>query len=127
MFSFLLFWSVHLKNIANNSAFYLLFFIEILDGFVLKIYLNHKFQWPQEGLNFENLAYEVVTYLTTFFTFWYAHVRFSYLNAFWSDPTIIISVLLHLVWTIFFWSGKKFLKEDFQKTQHLHIFLKFLK
>ena len=28
---------------------------------VLKIYLDHKFQWPQEGLNYKSLAYEVVT------------------------------------------------------------------
>ena len=28
---------------------------------MLEIYLNHKFQWLQEGLNFESLAYEVVT------------------------------------------------------------------
>ena len=26
-----------------------------------QIYLDHKFQWPQEGLNCESLAYEVVT------------------------------------------------------------------
>ena len=31
------------------------------DGVVLEIYLDHKFQWPQEGLNCEFLAYEVVT------------------------------------------------------------------
>ena len=31
------------------------------DGVVLKIYLDHIFQWPQEGLNCEPLAYEVVT------------------------------------------------------------------
>ena len=31
------------------------------DGAVLEIYLNHKFQWPQEGLNCESLAYEVIT------------------------------------------------------------------
>ena len=31
------------------------------DGVVLEIYLEHKFQWPQEGLNCESLAYEVVT------------------------------------------------------------------
>ena len=30
------------------------------DGVVLEIYLNHKFQWPQEGLNCESLAYEEV-------------------------------------------------------------------
>ena len=30
------------------------------DGVVLEIYLDHKFQWPQEGLNYESLAYEVV-------------------------------------------------------------------
>ena len=30
------------------------------DGAVLKIYLNHKIQWPQEGLNSESLAYEIV-------------------------------------------------------------------
>ena len=31
------------------------------DGVVLVIYLNHKFQWPQEALNGESLVYEVVT------------------------------------------------------------------
>ena len=31
------------------------------DGVVLKIYLDHKFQWPQEDLNYESIAYEVVT------------------------------------------------------------------
>ena len=31
------------------------------DGVVLEIYLDHKFQWPQEGLNCESLACEVVT------------------------------------------------------------------
>ena len=36
-------------------------YFEICDGVVLEIYLEHKFQWPQEGLNCEFLAYEVVT------------------------------------------------------------------
>ena len=27
---------------------------------LLKDYLDHLFQWPQEGLNFESLEYEVV-------------------------------------------------------------------
>ena len=31
------------------------------DGVVFKIYLDHKFQCPQEGLNCKSLAYEVVT------------------------------------------------------------------
>ena len=31
------------------------------DGAVPEIYLDHKFQWPQEGLNSKSLAYEVVT------------------------------------------------------------------
>ena len=31
------------------------------DGFMLEIYLDHKFQWPQVGKNCESLAYEVVT------------------------------------------------------------------
>ena len=31
------------------------------DGAVLEIYLDHKFQWSQEGLNCESLAYESVT------------------------------------------------------------------
>ena len=35
--------------------------IHYYDGVVLKIYLDHKFQWPQEGLNCESLAYKVVT------------------------------------------------------------------
>ena len=29
------------------------------DGVVLKIYLDRKFQWPQEGLNCESFSYEV--------------------------------------------------------------------
>ena len=40
-------------NIYNTASNY--------DGVVLKIYLNHKFEAPQEGLNCESLAYEVVT------------------------------------------------------------------
>ena len=32
------------------------------DGVVLEIYLDYKFQWPQEGLNCNSLAYKVVTY-----------------------------------------------------------------
>ena len=31
------------------------------DGAMHEIFLNHKFQWPQEGLNSEFIAYEVVT------------------------------------------------------------------
>ena len=31
------------------------------DGVLLENYLYHKFQWSQEGLNCESLAYEVVT------------------------------------------------------------------
>ena len=33
---------------------------ENCDGALLEIYLDHKFQWPQEYLNCESLAYEVV-------------------------------------------------------------------
>ena len=44
---------------------YLMYFLTgintICDGVVLKIYLDHKFHWPQENLNCESLAYEVVT------------------------------------------------------------------
>ena len=29
-------------------------------GVVLEIYLDHKYQWPQEGLNCESVAYEEV-------------------------------------------------------------------
>ena len=35
--------------------------VPMCDGVVLKIYLDHPFQWPQEGLNCESLAYKVVT------------------------------------------------------------------
>ena len=31
------------------------------DGVVLEIYLDHRFQWPQECLKCESLTYEVVT------------------------------------------------------------------
>ena len=31
------------------------------EGVLLEIYLDSKFQWPQEGLNCKYLAYEVVT------------------------------------------------------------------
>ena len=34
------------------------------NGIVLEIYLDHKCQWPQEGLNCKSLAYTVVTYPT---------------------------------------------------------------
>ena len=34
---------------------------ENCDVAVLEIYLDHKFQRPQEGLNCESLTYEVVT------------------------------------------------------------------
>ena len=34
---------------------------KVCDGVVLEIYLDHKFEWPQEGLNSESLAYEAVT------------------------------------------------------------------
>ena len=30
------------------------------DGVVLEIYLDHKFQWQQEGLNCETIACEIV-------------------------------------------------------------------
>ena len=30
-------------------------------GVVLEIYSDHKFQWPEKGLNCESLVYEVVT------------------------------------------------------------------
>ena len=35
--------------------------VPICDGVMLKIYLEHTFQWPQERLNYESLAYKVVT------------------------------------------------------------------
>ena len=31
------------------------------DGVALEIYLDHKFQWPQDYLNCESLSYKVVT------------------------------------------------------------------
>ena len=31
------------------------------DGAVFEIYLDRKFQWLQEDLNYESLAYKVVT------------------------------------------------------------------
>ena len=31
------------------------------DGVVLEMYLDHKFQWPQKGLNRESIEYDVVT------------------------------------------------------------------
>ena len=30
------------------------------DGVVLEIYLDYKFNWPQGGLNYDSLAYEVI-------------------------------------------------------------------
>ena len=43
------------------QRYFLLLLLLYCDGFVLEIYLHHKFQWPQEGLNCESLAYKVVT------------------------------------------------------------------
>ena len=31
------------------------------DGVMLEIYLDHKFQWPQESVNCESLAYKFIT------------------------------------------------------------------
>ena len=43
---------------TNFKATYTRYFC---DGTMLKNYLNHKFQWLQEGLNSESPEYEVVT------------------------------------------------------------------
>ena len=31
------------------------------DGVVLEIYFDHKLKWPEEGMNYKSLEYEVVT------------------------------------------------------------------
>ena len=49
------------NNNKNTVAIILCCQVSNRDGVVLKIYLDHIFQWPQEGLNCEPLAYEVVT------------------------------------------------------------------
>ena len=36
--------------------------MENYNGVMLEIYLDHKSQWPNEGLNRESLVYEVVTW-----------------------------------------------------------------
>ena len=36
--------------------------MENYNGVMLEIYLDHKSQWPHEGLNRESLVYEVVTW-----------------------------------------------------------------
>ena len=46
------------KNISNYVYSYNTIHC---NGVVLEIYLDHKFQWPQEGLNYEYFAYEVST------------------------------------------------------------------
>ena len=46
---------IHRHAETNNK------YMKNCDGVVLEIYLDHKFQWPQEGLNCESVAYEVVT------------------------------------------------------------------
>ena len=46
----------HLRYILIHN-----FNSSLCDGVVLETYLDHKFQWPQAGLNRESLAYEVVT------------------------------------------------------------------
>ena len=43
-----------IKILINVTSMY-------CDGVVLEIYLDYTFQWPQEGLNCEPLAYEAVT------------------------------------------------------------------
>ena len=54
------------SNLQLTSKTFLLIGTGInYDGAVLEIYLNHKFRWPQEGLNYESLAYEVVTQPTS--------------------------------------------------------------
>ena len=43
-------WDTSISSQVSNS-----------DGVLLENYFYHKFQWSQEGLNCESLAYEVVT------------------------------------------------------------------
>ena len=47
-------WNADQKNLLSKII------TENCDGVVFEIYLDHKFQLTQEGLNCESLAYEVV-------------------------------------------------------------------
>ena len=47
--------------IHNNRKFKIVWNTRNCDGVMLESNLNHKFQWPQKGLNCEFLVYEVVT------------------------------------------------------------------
>ena len=57
----------NVQNITNIEGWgltlvaYKKIVVSYCDGAVLEIYLDHKFQWPQEGLSCESLAYEIVT------------------------------------------------------------------
>ena len=46
---------------THEVEFIFEYIFRIYDGVVLEIYLDHKFQWPQECLNCESLAYGAVT------------------------------------------------------------------
>ena len=51
------------KNYTENANFLDEFKLKVsyCDGVLSQIYLDHKFQWPHEGLNSASLVYEVVT------------------------------------------------------------------
>ena len=51
------------KHYTENTNFFLEFKIKVsyCNGVLLEIYLDCKFQLPQEGLKSASLAYEVVT------------------------------------------------------------------
>ena len=60
------------------------FEIRICDDAVLEIYLDHKFQWPQEGFNFESLAREVVNWWPSGLGNYFACKRFTVQTFLWS-------------------------------------------
>ena len=67
------------------------------DSVVLKICLDHKFQWLQEGLNYESLKYNIVTEPTwpSGFVNYFVSKRFAVQTLLWSLEFVILINLEH--------------------------------
>ena len=72
------------KFLTQRTLWNLKFEIRICDDAVLEIYLDHKFQWPQEGFNFESLAREVVNWWPSGLDNYFACKRFAVQTFLWS-------------------------------------------
>ena len=65
------------------------------DSIELEIYLDHKFQWPQEGQSFKSLAYEVVTLWPGGLGNYFVSKKFAGLTLLWPLEFVIQINLVH--------------------------------